>query len=77
MKVPCRGIMDLSFRNVTRSGPVNELDRLKFVWSLVAWLSVKELSTSVREKLEASHQISIEHWRESQCLFFSCNHLDA
>jgi hypothetical protein len=58
MKVPCRGIMDLSFRNVIRSGPVNELDRLKFVWSLVAWLSVKELYTSVREKLEASHQIS-------------------
>ncbi len=59
MKVPCRGIMDLSFRNVIRSGPVNELDRLKFVWSLVAWLSLKELSTSVREKLEASHRISM------------------
>ncbi len=58
MKVPCRGIMDLSFRNVIRSGPVNELDRLKFVWSLVEWLSLTELSTSVREKLEASHQIS-------------------
>jgi hypothetical protein len=50
--------MDLSFRNVIRSGPVNELDRLKFVWSLVAWLSLTELSTSVREKLEASQQIS-------------------
>ncbi len=41
-----------------RSGPVNELDRLKFVWSLVAWLSLKELSTSVREKLQTSHEIS-------------------